>query len=55
METDCPYLSPVPRRGKRNEPSYVKFVAEKIAEIKKISFDEVAEQTTKNAKELFGI
>ena len=55
LETDCPYLSPVPRRGKRNEPSYVKFVAEKIAEIKKISFDEVAEQTTKNAKELFGI
>ena len=55
IETDCPYLTPIPHRGKRNEPSYVKFVAEKIAEIKEISFDEVAEITTKNAKNLFRI
>ena len=55
IETDCPYLTPIPHRGKRNEPSYVKFVAEKIAEIKGISFEEVAEATTKNARELFRI
>jgi TatD DNase family protein len=55
LETDCPYLTPVPYRGKRNEPSYVKFVAEKIAEVKGISFEEVAEVTTKNARELFTI
>ncbi len=55
LETDCPYLTPVPHRGKRNEPSYVKYVAEKIAEIKGVSFEEVAEATTKNAYELFGI
>ena len=53
LETDCPYLAPAPYRGKRNEPAYVKYVAEKIAEIKGIGFEEVAEQTTKNAKELF--
>ena len=55
LETDCPYLSPVPFRGQRNEPSYVKFIAQKIAEIKKINFDEVAEQTAKNAKNLFNL
>jgi TatD DNase family protein len=55
IETDCPYLTPEPHRGERNEPSYVKYVAEKIAEIKEISFDKVIEQTTKNAKELFKI
>ena len=55
LETDCPYLTPVPYRGKRNEPLYVKKVAERIAQIKEIDFDQVAEQTTKNAKELFGI
>ncbi|MFC1700926.1 TatD family hydrolase [Patescibacteria group bacterium] len=55
IETDCPYLSPVPERGKRNEPSYVRYVAEKIARIKEIDFNKVAEQTTNNAKELFGI
>lgn len=54
-ETDCPYVAPAPHRGKRNEPAYVKYVAQKIAEIKGLSFDEVAEQTTKNARELFGI
>ncbi len=55
LETDCPYLTPVPFRGKRNEPAYVKFVAEKIAELRGISFEEVAETTTKNAKALFKI
>lgn len=55
IETDCPYLAPHPYRGKRNEPSYVKLVAEQIAEIKGISFEEVAEATTENAKKIFGI
>jgi len=55
IETDCPYLTPEPHRGKRNEPGYVKYVAEKIAEIKEVSFEEVAQITTKNAKKLFGI
>mgnify|MGYP001576599501 FL=1 len=55
IETDCPYVAPVPHRGKRNEPAYVKYVAHKIAELKGVSFGEVAEQTTKNARELFGI
>ena len=55
VETDCPYVAPVPHRGKRNEPAYVKYVAHKIAELRGISFEEVAEQTTKNARKLFGI
>jgi TatD DNase family protein len=55
VETDAPYLAPDPYRGKRNEPSYVKFVAEKIAELKGISFEKVAEVTTANAKKLFKI
>ena len=53
VETDCPYVAPVPHRGKRNEPQYVKYVAHKIAELRGMSFEEVAEQTTKNARELF--
>ncbi len=55
IETDCPYLTPHPFRGKRNEPSYVKYVAEAIAELKGVSFEEVAMKTTENAKKLFGI
>ena len=55
IETDCPYLAPHPYRGKRNEPAYVKLVAEQIAEIKQISFEEVSQVTTANAKKLFGI
>ncbi len=55
IETDCPYLSPEPYRGKRNEPMFVSYVAEEIAKIKGISIEEVAEVTTKNAKKLFGI
>ncbi|RIW29880.1 TatD family deoxyribonuclease [Bacillus salacetis] len=55
IETDCPYLAPHPYRGKRNEPSYVKLVAEQIAELKGITLDEVAQSTTQNAKKIFGI
>ncbi|QIZ05978.1 TatD family hydrolase [Priestia megaterium] len=55
IETDCPYLAPHPYRGKRNEPSYVKLVAEQIAEIKGLTIEEVAEATTRNAKKLFAI
>jgi TatD DNase family protein len=55
IETDCPYLAPHPYRGKRNEPAYVKLVAEQIAELKGLAFEEVAEATTQNAKRLFGI
>lgn len=53
LETDDPYLAPVPYRGRRNEPSYITYVAEKVAEIKNISTDEVADVTTENAKRLF--
>lgn len=53
LETDCPYLSPVPLRGKRNEPLNVKYVAEKIADWKNVSFEEVETKTTENAKQLF--
>lgn len=55
IETDCPYLTPHPYRGKRNEPSYVKLVAQQIAELKGVSFEEVAEATTANAKKCFGM
>jgi TatD DNase family protein len=54
LETDAPYLTPVPFRGKRNESSYITYVAEKIAEAKNISVEMVAEQTTINAKKVFG-
>jgi len=53
VETDSPYLTPVPYRGKTNAPGYTYYVAEKVAEIKNISVNEVAEQTTKNFKKLF--
>ena len=55
IETDCPYLSPVPERGKRNEPLFVKNVAEKIAQIRKMSFEEIEKQTSENAIKLFNI
>jgi TatD DNase family protein len=54
IETDCPYLTPLPRGG-RNEPIYVKYVAEKIAKIKNLSFEKIAKMTTENAKNLFKI
>lgn len=53
IETDCPFLAPEPYRGKRNEPAYVKLVAEKIAEIKALRFEDVARVTTLNAKRFF--
>ncbi len=55
LETDCPYLTPVPYRGKRNESAYVLYVCEKLAEVFGISADVVDEVTTNNAKRLFGI
>lgn len=53
IETDAPYLSPMPFRGKRNEPSYVRFVAEKVAILRECTVEEVAIQTTQNARKLF--
>lgn len=53
LETDAPYLSPVPFRGKRNEPAYLKHIAEKLAGIKQISIEEVARITTENAGRVF--
>lgn len=53
IETDSPYITPVPYRGKRNEPSYVHFVAEKIAEIKQLKLEDIINQTTENAMKLF--
>lgn len=54
LETDAPYLAPVPFRGKRNESSYIKYIAEKLAESKGVSIEEVAEITTRNAEKIFG-
>jgi TatD DNase family protein len=54
LETDAPYLTPVPFRGKRNESSYIKYIARKLAEIKRTSMEEVAEFTTRNAGKIFG-
>lgn len=55
VETDAPYLAPVPYRGKRNEPGYTRYVVEKIAELREMSWEELAQQTTKNAHQLFRI
>lgn len=55
LETDAPYVAPVPYRGKRNESSYIIEVAKKIAEIKNTTLEEVASETTKNAKTIFGV
>lgn len=55
VETDSPYLTPAPHRGKRNEPAYVRLVAETVAKVKVLSLEEVAHATTKNTRELFGI
>lgn len=55
LETDSPYLAPVPYRGKRNESSYTVLVAQKLAEIYQISIEEIAQKTTQNSKDIFGI
>lgn len=55
LETDCPYLTPVPFRGKKNEPSYVQYVAQKLAELKHVSVEEVERVTGKNSAALFSI
>lgn len=55
LETDAPYLAPVPHRGKRNESAYIRLVAEKLAEIKGVSLEEVGEITSQNALKLFTI
>lgn len=55
IETDCPWLAPQSVRGKRNEPSYLPKIAQKIADLKQISIKEIAEETTKNAKKIFSI
>jgi TatD DNase family protein len=55
IETDCPYLAPQPKRGRRNEPAYVRHVAEHVARLWGASFEEVARQTTANANRLFGL
>ena len=55
VDTDSPYLTPAPHRGKRNEPAYVRHVAEKIAELHGINVQEVEEVTTQNTKRLFRI
>ena len=55
LETDAPYLSPVPFRGKRNESSYLKYIAAKLAEVKEVSIETVAAATTANAEKIFGL
>lgn len=55
LETDAPYLAPIPFRGKRNEPAYISYVTKKLADIKEMSIEEIAAITTSNAKKLFGI
>lgn len=52
-ETDSPYLAPIPKRGRRNEPSFIPFIANKLAELKNVSVEEVTEKTTENAFRLF--
>ena len=53
LETDCPYLAPEPFRGKRNQSSYIRYVAEKLAEIKGITAEEVIAVTEENAKKMY--
>ena len=55
IETDCPFLAPVPKRGKRNEPAYVRYVAQFLSQLRQVSLDTLAAQTTENACHLFGL
>lgn len=55
LETDCPYLAPVPYRGKRNNSAYIRYVAEEVGRLKGIAYEEVVAQTERNAKRLYGI
>lgn len=55
LETDAPYLAPTPKRGKRNEPAFMQFTAQKLADIFEMSLDEVVEKTSKTARALFKI
>ena len=55
IETDCPFLTPIPHRGERNEPKYVKHVAEELAKIHNVNIEEIGETTSENTKKLFGI
>ena len=55
VETDCPYLAPLPHRGKTNEPSYVRFTAERLAQLLGVPFEEVARATTENFRTVFGV
>jgi TatD DNase family protein len=55
LETDSPYLAPTPFRGKRNEPAYVKLIAEEVAQLTGHTVDQVAAITTANAKDVFGL
>jgi len=55
IETDSPYMAPVPHRGKRNEPAFVQFIAQKIADIHQVTIEEIIAMTTRNARTLFGL
>ena len=55
IETDCPFLAPIPKRGKRNEPAYVRYVAESIARLRNVSLEALAQETTHNACKLFSL
>jgi len=55
LETDAPYLAPVPKRGKRNEPAFVRFTAQRLAEVKELSLEEVVKRTSRTALQLFGL
>ena len=53
LETDCPYMAPEPNRGKRNNSAYIRYVAEKIAELKDLTYEEIIRQTEQNARDLY--
>lgn len=55
LETDCPYLAPQPYRGKRNQSAYIKYVAEEVAGLKSVTYEEVVRQTEENARRVYGI